>query len=83
MTACREIVRNTKGMQSQMFGVPVEKHGVNGHLRQKGKMLNWHLDMADQLVNQFGGESVTYEGVGGTKKWERFENYGNADGERG
>ena len=22
---------------SQMFGVPVEKHGVNGHLRQKGK----------------------------------------------
>ena len=23
---------------SQMFGVPVEKHGVNGHLRQKGKI---------------------------------------------
>lgn len=23
---------------SQMFGVPVEKHGVNGHLRQKGKV---------------------------------------------
>ncbi len=22
----------------QMFGVPVEKHGVNGHLRQKGKI---------------------------------------------
>ena len=22
---------------SQMFGVPVEKHGINGHLRQKGK----------------------------------------------
>ena len=21
-----------------MFGVPVEKHGVNGHLRQKGKI---------------------------------------------
>ena len=27
-------------------------------------------------VNQFGGESVTYEGVGGTKKWERLESYG-------
>lgn len=23
---------------SQMFGVPVEKHGINGHLRQKGKV---------------------------------------------
>ena len=23
---------------SQMFKVPVEKHGVNGHLRQKGKV---------------------------------------------
>lgn len=23
---------------SRMFGVPVEKHGVNGHLRQKGKI---------------------------------------------
>nr|WP_294143847.1 DNA polymerase [uncultured Clostridium sp.] len=27
-------------------------------------------------VNQFGGESVTYEGVGSTKKWERIESYG-------
>lgn len=27
-------------------------------------------------VNQFGSESVTYEGVGGTKKWERIESYG-------
>ena len=26
--------------------------------------------------NRFGGESVTYEGVGGTKKWERIESYG-------
>ena len=26
--------------------------------------------------NRFGGESVTYEGVGGTKKWERLESYG-------
>ena len=26
--------------------------------------------------NRFGGESITYEGVGGTKKWERLESYG-------
>ena len=26
--------------------------------------------------NKFGGESVTYEGVGGTKKWERLDSYG-------
>lgn len=27
-------------------------------------------------VNKFGGECVTYEGVGGTKKWERIDSYG-------
>ena len=27
-------------------------------------------------LNDYGGESVTYEGVGGTKKWERLESYG-------
>lgn len=26
--------------------------------------------------NKYGGESVTYEGVGATKKWERIESYG-------
>ena len=26
--------------------------------------------------SRFSGESVTYEGVGGTKKWERIESYG-------
>lgn len=26
--------------------------------------------------NKFGGESVTYEGVGAAKKWERLESYG-------
>lgn len=146
---------------SQMFGVPVEKHGVNGHLRQKGKIaelalgyggsvgalkamgaldmgvredelqplvdawrssnpmvttLWWDVDRAvKQCVhehvsvrthnivftyksgfliiklpskrclyyvkprveeNKYGGESVTYEGVGSTKKWERLESYG-------
>ena len=27
-------------------------------------------------VNKFGGESVTYDGVEATKKWERIESYG-------
>lgn len=27
--------------------------------------------------NRLGGESVTYEGVGSTKKWERLESYGS------
>ncbi len=27
-------------------------------------------------VNKFGSESVTYEGVGAAKKWERIESYG-------
>ncbi|NEW66067.1 DNA polymerase [Carnobacteriaceae bacterium zg-84] len=146
---------------SQMFGVPVEKHGVNSELRQKGKiaelacgyggsvgaltamgaletglkpeelqplvnawrgsnpnivqlwwavdkcvketvkerritrthgitfsyqsgMLFIHLPSGRKLTyikprigeNTFGGESVTYDGVGATKKWERIESYG-------
>lgn len=146
---------------SQMFGVPVEKHGINSHLRQKGKIAElalgyggsvgalismgaldmglpeedlqplvnawrnsntmitafwWDVDRAVKTAitqriktevrgiqffyksgmlfiqlpsgrrlayvkprigtNQFGEESVTYEGVGSTKKWERIESYG-------
>lgn len=146
---------------SQMFHVPVEKHGVNGHLRQKGKIAElalgyggsvgalksmgalemglaeeelqplvdawrgsnpmitefwWEVDRAVKECikkrlptqthgirfdyqsamlfitlpsgrrlayvkprigeNCFGGESVTYMGVGGTKKWEWLESYG-------
>ena len=146
---------------SQMFGVPVEKHGSNSHLRQKGKIAElalgyggsvgalksmgalemglseeelqplvnswrasnpmitafwWDVDRAVKTaitqripaevrsisffyksgmlfiqlpsgrrlsyvkprigINQFGVESVTYEGVGATKKWERIESYG-------
>ena len=146
---------------SQMFKVPVEKHGVNGHLRQKGKIaelalgyggsvgalkamgaldmgltaeelpplvdawrqsnpnivkLWWDVDRAAMEAvrnkhtntthgitfscqsgmlfitlpsgrrlayvkprigeNKFGGQCITYEGVGGTKKWERLDSYG-------
>ena len=27
-------------------------------------------------LNRFDSESITYEGVGGTRKWERIESYG-------
>lgn len=146
---------------SAMFGVPMEKHGQNAHLRQKGKIAElalgyggsvgalksmgaiemglaeeelqplvdswraanpnivkfwWDVDRAVKTavkqkkqadvngirffcqsgmlfiqlpsgrrlayvkprmgLNRFDSESVTYEGVGGTKKWERIESYG-------
>ena len=144
-----------------MFHVPVERHGQNSHLRQKGKIAElalgyggsvgalksmgaldmglqeeelqplvdmwrssnpnivrfwWEVDRAVKTAikertqtavkgivfkyqsgmlfiqlpsgrsltyikpkmgeNKFGGESVTYEGIGATKKWERIESYG-------
>lgn len=34
---------------SQMFGVPVEKHGINGHLRQKGKVAELALGYAGSV----------------------------------
>lgn len=39
---------------SQMFGVPVEKHGINGHLRQRGKVSSLALQYAgtvNALIN--------------------------------
>lgn len=27
-------------------------------------------------INKFGGECITYQGVGATKKWERLDSYG-------
>lgn len=44
---------------SQMFGVPVEKHGVNGELRQKGKI--------SQLALGYGGGVAALEAMGGAR----------------
>ena len=41
---------------SQMFGVPVEKHGVNGHLRQKGKIA--------ELALGYGGSVCALKAMG-------------------
>lgn len=59
-----------------------ETHGIR--FRYRSGMLFIVLPSGRQLcyvkpkmgTNKFGGESVTYEGVGSTKKWERIESYG-------
>ena len=37
---------------------------------------HWYDPCQVNSENKFGGESVTYEGIGSTKKWERLESYG-------
>jgi len=44
---------------SKMFGVPVEKNGVNGHLRQKGKVA--------ELACGYGGSIGAIKNMGGTE----------------
>lgn len=44
---------------SQMFGVPVEKHGRNSHLRQKGKI--------SVLALGYGGGVAALEAMGGSR----------------
>ena len=61
---------------------PTETHGL--HFDYRSAMLFITLPSGRRLAyvkprigeNQFGGESVTYMGVGGTKKRERLESYG-------
>ena len=62
--------------------MPTETNGIQ--FRYQSGMLFILLPSGRQLSyvkprigeNKFGGESVTYEGIGGTKKWERIESYG-------
>lgn len=59
-----------------------ETHGIR--FRYRSGMLFIILPSGRQLcyvkpkmgTNKFGGDSVTYESVGSTKKWERIESYG-------
>ena len=39
-----------------------------------GRMLSYVKPRIEE--NMYGGTSITYEGVGATKKWERLETYG-------
>ena len=45
---------------SRMFGVPVEKHGINGHLRQRGKIA--------ELALGYGGSAGALESMGALDK---------------
>uniref|UniRef100_N2AYK3 DNA-directed DNA polymerase n=1 Tax=Eubacterium plexicaudatum ASF492 TaxID=1235802 RepID=N2AYK3_9FIRM len=62
--------------------IPTETHGIR--FSYESGMLFITLFSGRRLAyvkprigeNRFGGESVTYMGVGGTKKWERLESYG-------
>lgn len=62
--------------------LPTETHGIR--FDYQSAMLFITLPSGRRLAyvkprigeNQFGGESVTYMGIGGTKKWERLESYG-------
>lgn len=59
-----------------------ETHGIKFTWRSgmlfitlpSGRRLSYIKPRIDE--NKFGGESVTYEGIGATKKWERLESYG-------
>lgn len=55
---------------SQMFKVPVVKHGVNGHLRQKGKVAELACIAKDQLVLTDCGLVPIQEVTTGMKVWD-------------
>jgi len=69
------------------FAIPIQiTHGVNTYFgldaSLKKTIIVFLRCAFDKYVkprigeNQYGRESVTYEGVGSTKKWERIESYG-------
>lgn len=58
---------------SQMFKVPVVKHGVNGHLRQKGKIAELACIAEGQLVLTDGGLVPVEKVTTGMKVWDGVE----------
>lgn len=69
MTAVRERTA------TQTHGIRFEcKSGMLFITLPSGRQLAYVKPKIGQ--NRFGGESVTYEGVGSTKKWERIGSYG-------
>ena len=64
-----------QGQMQEVRGIKfLCKSGMLFILLPSGRMLSYVKPRIGE--NRFGGESVTYEGVGGTKKWERIESYG-------
>ncbi|HEM3439713.1 TPA: hypothetical protein U1B07_002206, partial [Streptococcus suis] len=62
--------------------IPTSTHGIQFEVRSgilfitllSGRKLAYIKPRIGE--NQFGGESVTYEGTGTAKRWERLESYG-------
>lgn len=75
-----DVDRNVK--EAVRLRTHTKTHGINFHYQKgmlfielpSGRRLSYVKPKIEQ--NQFGGESVTYEGTGNTKKWERIESYG-------
>lgn len=75
-----DVDRNVK--EAVRLRTHTKTHGINFYYQKgmlfielpSGRRLSYVKPKIEQ--NQFGGESVTYEGIGGTKKWERIESYG-------
>ena len=58
---------------SQMFKVPVEKHGINGHLRQKGKVAELACIAEGQLVLTDSGLVPIEKVTTGMRLWDGVE----------
>ena len=72
-TAVKKAIK--QGQMQEVRGIKfLCKSGMLFILLPSGRMLSYVKPRIGE--NRFGGESVTYEGVGGTKKWERIESYG-------
>lgn len=75
-----DVDRNVK--EAIRLRTHTKTHGINFYYQKgmlfielpSGRRLSYVKPKIEQ--NQFGGESVTYEGTGITKKWERIESYG-------
>ena len=73
---------DTAVKQTVKLHIDTETHGIKFSWRSgmlfitlpSGRSLTYVKPRIGE--NKFGGESVTYEGIGATKKWERIESYG-------
>ena len=71
--AAKECIKNR--MQTETHGIRFEyQSGMMFIMLPSGRRLAYVKPRIGE--NRFGGESVTYMGVGGTRKWERLESYG-------
>lgn len=74
---CRQGCKNChkKQIQAETHGIQFETtKGILFITLPSGRKLSYVK--AKMGENQFGGESVTYEGTGTAKRWERLESYG-------